>query len=84
MIGRRIDRAVARAQRSSERKQEAEERNRRGRERQFLAMQMGLRMLNDLEREGCFCISDYTRIRPKSVINAWVNLIDDYVKRRRR
>ena len=82
MIGRRIDRAVKRANLTAARKRARDESAQRGRERQFLALAMGQRMLNDLERVGCFCISDYLKIRPKSVINAWVNTFADTRRRK--
>lgn len=72
MIARRTERAVARACRVAARKRKHEQ-TAIGRARQFLALQMGMYMLNELEHVGCFSIKDYTRIRPKSVINAWVN-----------
>jgi len=73
MIARRIDRAVERANRRAKRDAIKKVQADRGRARRFLAQQMGVFMLNELEHVGCFSIKDYANIRPKSVINAWVN-----------
>lgn len=82
MGDRRTQRAVKRATRASDRRQLRELLDLKARQRRFLAMQMGLTMLNQLEDAGCFHIRDYTRIQPQSVVNAWVGEFSDVRKKR--
>lgn len=68
MIARRIQKAVARTTRADLKRKLTRERLRRGRERQFLALQVGTFVLNEVEHGGRMYLENYLSVSPRWIL----------------
>lgn len=71
---RRTLKALDRRKRIDERRRLADERAARGRARQFLALQIGMHVLNEIEHGGQCSIGDYTSVGPKWCISYYLGV----------